>query len=254
LRKAANDSCRDFAFRRQFYGVARRFSFCEIFLDKISKRTDCGSGVVSEKMSYMNGYDDKLEVMEGRIAGRSPLNVVLACEDFSAGMHALGTFDKIFSTQGKKIRTNAQSVWKFDLLGVTALQEIAAEEAASADLIIISMHGPGILTETVRSWIELWMESREHEPGVLVLLLDDADADGSREYPVEAHLKACAERAGMEFLSHKTSGRRALDDFELALCNSNRAQIFKILEQGLFAEVGHRSQGRPRTAESRFDS
>ncbi len=145
------------------------------------------------------------------------LDVVLACEDFSTGMHALSIFDKLFPEGGSGGPAGAQSVWKFEFLGITRLRELAAAEAAGADLVIISAHAPGTLTPAVKNWLDLSLEKREGRPGSLVLLLDDAGNDVERTLPVDACLERQAARAGLNFTTHKTAGRHAFDDFHLAV-------------------------------------
>ena len=71
----------------------------------------------------------------GQEKGRA-LEVVLACEDFAAGMHALCAFDRHFPANDSKQSPGAQSVWKFELLGITSLREVATAEAAALQMVI----------------------------------------------------------------------------------------------------------------------
>ncbi len=159
----------------------------------------------------------------------------MACEDYSAGMHALGVFDRVFPSQDKKISRGTQSIWKFDMLSVATLREICAQEAAAADLIIISKHGAGPLDATISGWIRKWMAQRSQKAGALVLLLDDLSGNLSAAFPVEALLKECAGRAGMEFFSHKVCGRPVLDDFGPSGRADKKAGMFATYCEDLFA-------------------
>ena len=149
-------------------------------------------------------------------AGRV-LDVVMVCEDFATGMHALGAFDELFPPSGSKRPSGAQSVWKFQLLGIASLNEAAATEAAGAQMVVISAHAPGELPSTVRSWVERWTKDRTTKGGTLMLLLDDVGDNASQRLPVEAYLENRATSAGMEYTVHKATGRHALHDLKLAM-------------------------------------
>ena len=92
-----------------------------------------------------------------------------------------------------------QHVWLFNTLRVRELQEIAAEEASVADLIIISAHQAAGLPEEVKSWIERWLRQKSARRMMLVALLDPVyDRRGSGS--VRPYLEEVARRGGMELL------------------------------------------------------
>jgi hypothetical protein len=78
------------------------------------------------------------------------------------------------------------------------LREIAAEEAAGSDLIIISAHRSDALPDEVRDWIELWVRPILRHPAVLLALLDPTEEGVSNS--LQAYLQEVAGRGGMEFL------------------------------------------------------
>ncbi len=193
---------------------------------------------MKRKMSRM--YEDFASLTANDVSRETPrsLSVVLACEDYSAGMHALWIFDGIFSAHDKKLADGAQSIWKFDLLSISSLRKIAAEEAAAADLIIVSAHSPGNLADTVREWIEMGLAQRTHRPGALALLLDETGDGKFDQFPVAAWLNERATQAGMEFFAHKASGRMAFDDSELAMDFEKTAQTLAALRNDLSLMFG----------------
>jgi hypothetical protein len=90
-----------------------------------------------------------------------------------------------------------QHVWLFNTLRVPELQEIAAEEASVADLIIISVHPAQSLPDEVKSWIELWLRQKGTRRAVLLALLDpvyQGSSDSIRRY-----LQEVAWRGEMDF-------------------------------------------------------
>jgi hypothetical protein len=91
-----------------------------------------------------------------------------------------------------------EHVWLFNTLRLRELREIAAEEAAGSDLIIISAHRSDALPDEVRDWIELWVRPILRHPAVLLALLDPTEEGVSNS--LQAYLQEVAGRGGMEFL------------------------------------------------------
>lgn len=174
---------------------------------------------------YLNGRG------ASRKAARFSLDVVLAYEDFSAGMHGLHTFDRLFLDGELGNHSGKRSIWKFNLLEIGSLAKAAATEAAAADMIIIAAHSPGRLAPAVKRWIQAWMKAAKAGPRALVLLLDGVGRDRSSKFPVENYLKTCAGRADMEFFVQKTNGRHAFDDFELTARPGRIRHLFDEVRQ-----------------------
>jgi hypothetical protein len=150
---------------------------------------------------------------------RLSVNVIVAYEDFSTGNHALNIFERLFPGLGQPPLFSTHNVWKFDLLEIAKFREIAAREAAAADIILISAHGPGELPTTVKRWMELWITQRHSDPGALVVLLDGIKKPGLEDLRAEAYLRDCAIRAGMDFFIQREKQRqkRSKDDPRLNL-------------------------------------
>ena len=91
-----------------------------------------------------------------------------------------------------------EHVWLFSTLRLRELQEIAAEEASTSDLVIISVHQAEGLPDEVKSWIDLWLSHKGARHAVLLALLDPAYEEVPG--PTQAYLQDAARRGGMEFL------------------------------------------------------
>jgi hypothetical protein len=130
--------------------------------------------------------------------GGPAFSVIIAYEDLETGKHAKRTYDFLVETLGGDCDFVNQ-MWKFDVLSIPNLREIAVEDAAKADIIIISSHGhelPGQVTE----WIEAWVE-RALNPLALVALFDRAGEEPRMGASVRRYLEAIAKRGGMEFFA-----------------------------------------------------
>jgi hypothetical protein len=121
------------------------------------------------------------------------LNVVIAYEDLETGKRAMKTYEYMVQQLGDQCLF-ANQMWKFDVLAVPKLKEIAAKDAAAAEIIIVSAHEGRELPSEVKAWIELWLTFKT-EGSALVALFDGEAA----ENPIRSYLAEIARRGKMEF-------------------------------------------------------
>jgi hypothetical protein len=137
------------------------------------------------------------------------LNVVLAFEDFQAGVHGFHTCRDLFEAVDQELSFGFRNAWKFDFLRNARLREKAIGEAICADMVVIAAHAPGSLPPAAKWWLETTLEQREGDPGALVLLLDEVPEDaGAGALPIEAYLAECARNSGMELFIKRAASRR----------------------------------------------
>ncbi len=128
--------------------------------------------------------------------GNFSFNVVIAYEDFETGKHGKKTYDFLVENLEEECRFNNQ-MWKFDVLSVPKLRDIAAKEAAAADIIMVSGHGKFDLPKEVKAWLELWI-SQKRRTIALVGLFDREDYTDN---PARSYLAGVAQRAHIDFFS-----------------------------------------------------
>jgi hypothetical protein len=121
-------------------------------------------------------------------------NVVIAYEDFETGKHAKRTYDFLVENLGSDCHFTNQ-MWKFDVLSIPKLREIACADAANADIVVISCHGDD-LPQHVKDWIESWLAAAG-QPLALVALFGEA----CRTNPARKYLKQAARRRHLEFFA-----------------------------------------------------
>jgi hypothetical protein len=126
-------------------------------------------------------------------------NVVIAYEDFDTGKSARRTYDYLSHHLGPDCQFNNE-MWKFDVLGIPRLREVAAKDVRTADIIIISCHGAAPLPQELKSWIELWL-SEEPTSIALVALLDSSAEISPRAKEILDYLADVAKRGNMEFFA-----------------------------------------------------
>ena len=119
-------------------------------------------------------------------------------EDSATGTRA----EEFCQTLAKCLSRNCKSskeMWLLTELRTAQLRSIAAREAASADLVIISVHHAEALPKEVKSWIELWLKQKGSRPAVLLALFDPLYLGTSSS--IQAYLREVAKRGKMEFLA-----------------------------------------------------
>jgi hypothetical protein len=125
-------------------------------------------------------------------------NVVIAYEDFETGKQAKETYDFLVNNLRHECRFENQ-MWKFDVLGISKLREMAVKDALMADIIIISCHGIHEFSADVKTWIDSWV-CGQCNAIALVALLGDAVYD-SHCNQIRDYLAQVARRARMEFFA-----------------------------------------------------
>lgn len=130
-------------------------------------------------------------------------SVLIAYEDFDTGKLAKRTYDFLVENLGRDCEFVNQ-MWKFDVLSIPNLREIAVEDAARADIIILSCRGDE-LPEHVKLWIESWLEQALN-PLALVALFDTSRGDEPSR-SVRDYLADIARRGKFEFFAQPDSTR-----------------------------------------------
>jgi hypothetical protein len=123
-------------------------------------------------------------------------NIVIAYEDFETGKHAKKTCDFLIEHLGGECQLSHQ-MWKFDVLAVTKLREMAVKDAVQADVIIVSAHGTSELPFEVKTWLESWLMEKTRAIALVGLF----DTEEYLENPARSYLAAVAKRAGVEFFA-----------------------------------------------------
>jgi hypothetical protein len=132
-----------------------------------------------------------------RWKGKKRLTLVAAFEDSATGTRLKGFCEDISRHLSPHCRV-VEHVWLLSLFRLRELQEIAAEEAAAADLVVLAVHNANNLPDEAKRWMDLWSQQKSTHPAVLLALLDYVRPE-MRE-PMESYLQEAARRGGMEFL------------------------------------------------------
>ncbi len=125
------------------------------------------------------------------------LTVWMLYEDSETGLRARRSLN-VVGEQALSPECVRTRLWRIDLLKPAWLREQAAQEAAAADIIIISVHGNKGLSRELREWLCRWLECKQERAYALGLLLDACCANGSVPNPVAAYLQTISRAGGAD--------------------------------------------------------
>ncbi|SPE52716.1 hypothetical protein SBV1_1580012 [Verrucomicrobia bacterium] len=129
------------------------------------------------------------------------LYVQLVYEDAQTGLRARYALDRLADALKLEADFHVELL-RFNLLSDPALREAALEQAARADILLVSAHGWGGLPATVSLWLKEWLASDPGRPRALVLSLDvDAGNSAAASRLLES-FQAVAASAGVEVFPH----------------------------------------------------
>ena len=124
-------------------------------------------------------------------------NILIAYEDFECGKQAKATYDFLVENLDADCHFS-NTMWKFDVLGIPKLREMASKDVAEADIIIIACKGHHRLPADVKAWFESWVEEKTAAIA-LVALLDSSEINPEQVEATRDYLASVAKRGRMEF-------------------------------------------------------
>ena len=126
-------------------------------------------------------------------------SVVIAYEDCTTGKHAKRACDFLVANLSHEWQVTSQ-MWKFEVLSIPELREMAAKDAAMASLIIVSSRGDRELPADARAWIEKSL-GYKGDAVALVALFDCPPERAEHAQATQNYLARVAKRGHMEFFT-----------------------------------------------------
>jgi len=125
------------------------------------------------------------------------LKVVIIYDDFAAGQHAIRTSKSLLDQLSDfEFQT---TLWKFAVLRSPKLKEMAAQDAAEADVVIVAAHVRGELPTDIKSLLELWVERKKQGPTALVAMLGGAEGNIEGISQTQHYLQEVANRGHSDY-------------------------------------------------------
>jgi len=133
------------------------------------------------------------------VENNSSFNVVIVYEDFESGTHAKRTYDLLATNLGRDCRF-WNHMWKFDVLNIPKLAEVAAKDATSADIVIVSCHGANPLPESMKQWFASW--AQQPTKGIaLIVLFTHGEENLTTSQDIRHYFDELARQGNMEFFA-----------------------------------------------------
>ena len=132
---------------------------------------------------------------------RTPFNLLVAYEDLATRDRALHLSHHL-AKQLEEDYAFHSSWWKFEHLTNRTLAQQAADAAAEANMVVLSLHARRELLPLHQAWIEQWLPRRQNRKSALVVLLAGADKQVQEAEPTLVYLRRVARLAHMDFFNH----------------------------------------------------
>lgn len=167
------------------------------------------------------------------------LKVVALYEDFTSGKRVRATFNALARQFGQDCDFQL-NLWRFDILRLRQVEEMIAQEANDADLIIVSARHLD-LPAGFKTWLDSWRPAPAGRDRALVALLKFDEEEADCLSPAYTFLKNFACRANMKFLSQFVPPESHGVEYSLEQM-AQRASRTSIVLEGIL----HRSDAAPR--------
>jgi hypothetical protein len=136
------------------------------------------------------------------VEAKAAFRVMMAYDDFTSGKRAMAICNFLACQLGGGVELRS-SMWKFDVLRSARLNQIALDEAAEADVIIVANARSAGLPEQVQKWVAEWVPRKRGQAAALVALVDFTGEDKDQSALTYAFLKGAAIDAQIDFLAQE---------------------------------------------------
>ncbi len=143
---------------------------------------------------------DEVFTRETRSGQDPAFKVIIVYEDFHSGLRAMQLYERLTKQLAHECRFPL-NLWKCDILGIPPVAEFAADAAASADLVMISLDLDAKIPAKLKTWIETWAGRRIPMDAALVALFNRESRPIGGFSSASAYLCDGASRGGMKFLA-----------------------------------------------------
>jgi len=120
--------------------------------------------------------------------------------------------------------------WKLEHLGEPALREHAVDDAAEANMIVLSVRNKKELPAIGKTWIEGWLPRRENRKSALVALVA-SESPESGDPALINYLQSVARLAHMDFFQHAFGQEKQTADPAMEQVQARASVVTPMLEE-----------------------
>jgi len=136
---------------------------------------------------------------DSSLAHRDTCVVVIVYDDAATRARAMAACDCLIQQCWAELEFDFQW-WRTDFLTDEMLAELAAEQAAHADVVIVGCDPQRDFSAPLRDWFENWAARRQGRDGALLNLMSESTPSGSG-WRNEQFLRDIARRAMLDYLT-----------------------------------------------------
>ncbi len=132
---------------------------------------------------------------------KMPFDLVVAYEDRATRNRALHLYDHL-AQQLLDDYDFKCAWWKFDHLSDPSLRDHSIDDAAQANMVIVSLHARPEIPEEHKRWVESWLALREQRKCALVAMVGDGEQASVDSSSLISWLRNAARLGHMDFFNH----------------------------------------------------
>jgi len=160
-----------------------------------------------------------------------PFDLVVAYEDTFTRQRALQLYDHL-AQQLLNDHNFQCSWWKFDDLQNATLRSRAADAAATANMVILSIRMQPEISPLHRSWLESWIPRRDNSSkAALVALIAGNGKTGNETAPMLAFLQNAARQGRMDFFTQGFDSTQSKQDSLVDQITERASVVTPIMHQ-----------------------
>ncbi len=145
------------------------------------------------------------------LAAKSFFRVMIVYEDFLNGQQAIEIYKMLLDHLGPNVQFDCH-LWNFSGLRESRIFHSSIQEAAEADMILLSLHGDKPLPRETSEWLCSAAKSGSCQHRALVVLMNNLDEEQARKSHDYHFLQALAEKSVMDFFCHARKLPPSQDD------------------------------------------
>ena len=132
---------------------------------------------------------------------KMPFDLVVAYEDRATRNRALHLYDHL-AQQLLDDYDFKCAWWKFDHLSDPSLRDHSIDDAAQANMVIVSLHARPEIAEDHKRWVESWLALRDQRKCALVAMIGDGEQAAIDSSSLTSWLRNAARLGHMDFFNH----------------------------------------------------
>jgi hypothetical protein len=135
------------------------------------------------------------------LSDRPTFKAVIIYEDHATGIRAKSFYEELVYELEGKCDLNLD-LWSFQVLSIPKMGDSAAQVAAQADVVLLSLRGNAGLPAKIREWVKTWSRLIADNKAALVVLADGSQTSAIM-LEIEYELKDKRELSTFEHIHFK---------------------------------------------------